>query len=84
LYFRDQFGERLRHIDIFTPDEIRRERARHSGRQADFGRADHHAVESGVEAVASLADVTIINDSDIVSLEQNVYKALEGGIVNAG
>ena len=84
LYFRERFGDRLRHIDIFAPDWMRHERAQVSGRQADFGRADHHPVESGVEAVGNLADVTITNDSDIASLEQKVYKVLEGGIVNAG
>jgi hypothetical protein len=35
-------------------------------------------VESGVEAVGDLADVIIINDSDLASLEQKVYGAIQG------
>jgi dephospho-CoA kinase len=78
IYFRDRFGDRFRHIDIFAPVEARRERARRAGRQTEFDRADHHLVESGIADAGELADVTIINDSDIASLEQKVYAALEG------
>lgn len=77
-YFRDRFGDRFRHLDIYAPDEVRRERAVRSGRQSDFDRADRHPVESGVEAVGKLADAVIVNDSDIATLEQRVYAALEG------
>jgi len=77
-YFKERFGKRFRHIHILASDDIRRERARRSGRHADFDRADHHPVESGIEAVGDLADVVITNDSDIASLEQKVYEALEG------
>lgn len=76
-YFRDRFGQRFRHIHISALDEIRRERALRSGRHSDFDRADHHPVESGIEAIGHLADISIANDSDIASLEQKVYKALE-------
>jgi dephospho-CoA kinase len=78
-YFRERFGHRFRHLDIFAPNEVRHERAIRSGRQSDFDRADKHAVESGVEAAGELADVTIINDSDIALLEQKVYGALQRG-----
>lgn len=82
-YFRERFGQRFHHIHIFAPVGIRRERAKRSDRQDDFDQTAHHPVEGGVEAVGNLADVTIVNDSDIASLEQKVYEALEGGNVNA-
>lgn len=84
IYFRERFGDRFCHIDIFAPTDVRRERATQTGRQSDFDSADQHPVESGVEAVGDLADVTIVNDSDIGSLEQKVYAALEGELWNAG
>ena len=77
-YLRESFGGRFRHLHIFAPAEARRDRAKRSGREADFDRADHHPVESGIEAVGLMADLVIINDSDIASLERKVYEALKG------
>jgi dephospho-CoA kinase len=82
-YFRQRFGDRFLHVDIFASNEARRQRALYEGRQSDFDRAEHHPVEDGVEAVGDLADVMILNDSDIASLEQKVYELLEGGAVDA-
>jgi dephospho-CoA kinase len=77
LYLRERFGKRFLHLHIFAADEILRKRALGCGKSEEYSRALGHPVESGVEAVGNLADAIVVNNSDIASLEQKVYEALE-------
>jgi uncharacterized protein YprB with RNaseH-like and TPR domain/predicted nuclease with RNAse H fold/dephospho-CoA kinase len=83
-FFRERFGGRFILIHIKAPSMLRMERARRAGREAEIVRAAEHPVESGIEAIGDVADVTIQNDSDLITLQQIVEAALPGEGVNAG
>lgn len=82
-FFRERFGTRFTHIHVGAAKDVRAERYRaKSEDDTSFEVADRNPVESGVDNIAALADVRIVNDRTLGELE-NTVGDIAGGVLVA-
>ena len=81
-YLRERFGGKFTHLHVRAPLAARTERARAAGREGELETSEAHEVESGIPALADLADATVDNDGTIAALERTIGRSF--GRTNAG
>jgi dephospho-CoA kinase len=63
-YFRDRFGDRVIHLHLSAPTDVRKRRFEAREKDVSFEEADGGEVESEVPLLAPTADNAFQNDSD--------------------
>jgi adenylosuccinate synthase len=63
-YFRDRFGDRVIHLHLSAPTEVRKRRFEAREKDVSFEVANSGEVESEVPLLAPSADSTFQNDTD--------------------